>query len=380
MVLPSQGGFFFDFVMKLSSTGILVVAAVLIAFSCTSNIASVPPPATTIDSPIFPKKDTLAIVAVGDIMIGSAYPNSVTLPPNDARNSFKEVDSLLKGDIVFGNLEGCFLNNGKSTKCKDPNSNSCFAFRMPERYAGIIQKAGFNLFSTANNHVGDFGLNGRTRTIEILDSLGINYAGLQSHPFALFEKDSVKYAFCAFAPNENTVSINNLDSAVALVRQLKALADIVIVSFHGGGEGTDFEHVTRKNELFYQENRGNVYAFAHSVIDAGADVVLGHGPHVTRAVEVYKKKFIAYSLGNFCTYGLFNLKGPNGIAPLIQLKINSKGDFLYADVVSVKQDKLNGLTLDASSGAYKRIISLTNSDFPNHQLKFLENGRIELKH
>lgn len=365
--------------MKLSFTGILVIAALLIAFSCTSNVTSTPLPTAKIDSPILPKKDTLAIVAVGDIMIGSAYPSASNLPPNDARDSFREVDSLLKGDIVFGNLEGCFLNSGKSTKCKDPNSNSCFAFRMPERYAGLIQKAGFNLFSTANNHVGDFGLKGRTRTTEILDSLGINYAGLQSHPFTLFEKDSVRYAFCAFAPNENTVSINKTDSAVALVKRLKTLADIVIVSFHGGGEGAKFEHVPRKNEIFYQENRGNVYAFAHAVIDAGADVVLGHGPHVTRAVEVYKNKFIAYSLGNFCTYGMFSLKGPNGIAPLLQLKINSKGDFLYADVVSVKQDKLNGLTLDANSGAYKKINALTNADFPNHNLVFSANGRIALK-
>lgn len=366
--------------MKFSSTGILIIAAALIAFSCTSsNVVSVPAISNQIDSPVIPKKDTIAITAVGDIMIGSAYPDKSNLPADDAVNSFKAVDSLLTGDVIFGNLEGCLLNNGKSTKCANPNSNSCFAFRMPERYAGIIQKAGFNLLSTANNHVGDFGLKGRQRTTAILDSLNIPFAGLQSHPFALFERDSIKYAFCAFAPNENTVSINKVDSAVALVKRLKTQADIVIVSFHGGGEGARFEHVPRKNEIFYQENRGNVYAFAHAVIDAGADVVLGHGPHVTRAVEVYKNKFIAYSLGNFCTYGMFSLKGSNGIAPLLQLKINGKGDFLYADIISVKQDKVNRLTLDANSGAYKKIISLTNTDFPKHNLRFSEEGRIEIK-
>ena len=160
--------------------------------------------------------------------------------------------------------------------------------------------------------------------------------------------------------------------------ELKKQADIIIVSFHGGGEGAEFEHVTRKTEMFYTENRGNVYAFAHGVIDAGADVVLGHGPHVTRAVEVYKNKFIAYSLGNFCTYGMFNLKGSNGYAPLLQIKLNAKGDFLYADVISIKQDKINRLTLDKNQTAFNKIQSLTSIDFPENKLKF-ENNKISLE-
>lgn len=365
--------------MKFSTISFLSAAILLAISSCQSNTASVPKHLPIQDTLKVIKKDTISIAAVGDIMIGSAYPSKSNLPPDDGFNSFKAVESFLTGDIVFGNLEGCFLNNGKSTKCKDTIGNSCFAFRMPERYAGIIKKAGFNLLSVANNHVGDFGLKGRTRTAAILDSLNINYAGLMSHPFSVFEKDSIKYAFCAFAPNENTVSINKVDSATQLVKRLKAEADIVIVSFHGGAEGAKFEHVTRKTEIFYNENRGNVYAFAHAVIDAGADVVLGHGPHVTRAVEVYKNKFIAYSLGNFCTYGMFSLKGPNGIAPLLQLKINSKGDFLFADIISVKQDKINRLTLDTQDGAFKKIKLLTDTNFPGHNLNFSSSGRIQLR-
>ncbi|SHF61834.1 CapA family protein [Pedobacter caeni] len=371
--------------MKFSNTIALTLSSVVFMFSCQGNSAHIPQQIKKDSTQLSIKRDTLSITdtisitAVGDMMLGSAFPDKANLPSDDAINSFKEVDSFLKGDIIFGNLEGCLLDNGKSTKCSDPNSNSCFAFRMPERYAGIFKKAGFNLFSIANNHVGDFGKKGRTRTTEILDSLQINYAGLQSHPFKIFEKDSVKYAFCAFAPNENTVSINKLDSAKALVARLKKQVDIVIVSFHGGGEGARFEHVPRKNEIFYKENRGNVYQFAHGVIDAGADIVIGHGPHVTRAVEVYKNKFIAYSLGNFCTYGMFSLKGPNGIAPLMQIKLNGKGDFLYADVTSVKQDKVNRLTLDENHGAFNKIKFLTDTDFPGHQLDFTDNGHIQLK-
>ncbi|MCD0487078.1 CapA family protein [Pedobacter sp. MC2016-14] len=365
--------------MKLYSLGILGFITLIILLRCagsTANVSSAEVPFPQAKDSL--TNDTLSITAVGDIMIGSAYPSKSNLP-KDAAGSFKNVASYLTGDIVFGNLEGCFLNQGKSTKCKDTLGNSCFAFRMPEHYAGIYKAAGFNVLSVANNHVGDFGLKGRKRSTEILDSLNINYAGLVSHPYILFTIDSVRYGFCAFAPNENTVSINNLDSATKIVSFLKQQADIVIVSFHGGAEGAKYEHVTRKKEIFYQENRGNVYAFAHAVIDAGADVVLGHGPHVTRAVEVYKKKFITYSMGNFCTYGMFSLKGANGFAPLLQLKINTKGDFISAEVISVKQDKINHLTLDPGFTAFKKITDLTNADFPNHGLTFTENRFIKIQ-
>lgn len=364
--------------MKLIKDIFLSILAIALLINCTNNSAQNVAPVAKQDTIIRTLKDTISITAVGDIMLGSAFPSKTNLPPDDALNSFQAVDSLLKGDIVFGNLEGCFLDSGNSNKCNGVNPNSCYAFRMPERYAGIYKKAGFNVLSIANNHVGDFDTRGRKNTAKILDSLKINYAGQVNKPFEIFEKDSVRYGFCAFAPNENTVSINKIDSAKALVTRLKKHVDIVIVSFHGGGEGARFEHVPRKNEIFYNENRGNVYAFAHAVIDAGADVVLGHGPHVTRAVEVYKNKFIAYSLGNFCTYGMFSLKGNNGIAPLVQLKINSKGDFLYADVTSIQQDKVNRLTIDNNHRAFKRIKELTDIDFLGHQLKF-EKNRISIK-
>ncbi|WP_442589811.1 CapA family protein [Pedobacter sp. AW31-3R] len=354
----------------LSLLGILAIVVLLSCAGNTKSVAQQPGAGTEIDTTFF--SDTISVIAVGDMMLGSAYPSKSNLPKDDARGSFKNVKEFLKGDIVFGNLEGCFLDQGKSTKCKDTTGNSCFAFRMPQRYAAIYKEAGFNLLSVANNHVGDFGLKGRKRTTDILDSLDIKYAGLTAHPYSIFEKDSVKYAFCAFSPNDNTLSINEIDSAVKLVSFLKEQADIVIVSFHGGAEGSKFEHVTRAHEIFYQENRGNVYAFSHAVIDAGADLVLGHGPHVTRAVEVYKNKFIAYSLGNFCTYGMFNLKGPNGSAPILDIKLNGRGDFLYAKVISTRQDKISRLTLDPAETAFKKITALTAADFPGNRLLFAD--------
>ncbi|WP_019519371.1 CapA family protein [Faucicola boevrei] len=343
--------------------------------------------------------DSVNIVAVGDVMIGSNFPNDGFLPPNDAKDSFKAVLPYLKGDVVFGNLEGAILDNGISTKCppqtdkdqeittakttekptatKTENTNTekakprtCYAFRMPERYAQILKNAGFNLMSLANNHVGDFGDVGRQKTVENLTKVGIHHAGLLSKPTDIFEQNGVKYGFVAFAPNIGTVNINDLANAKNLVKNLEKQVDIVIVSFHGGAEGAEYVHVPKTMELYLNEKRGNVYELAHSLIDVGADVVIGHGPHVTRGVELYKNRFIAYSLGNFNTYGAFNVRGLNGIAPLINITMNKNGEFLQADVVSIQQTKEKGLQLDPKHQAFGELKRLTALDFPDTPLMF----------
>ena len=319
-----------------------------------------------------PVKDTLSIVAVGDVMIGSGFPAG-KLPKDDAVESFKEVKPFLNGDIVFGNLEGAILDSGNSEKCRNSKAGTCYAFRMPDRYGKILKEAGFSLMSTANNHANDFGETGRRNTARVLDEVGIYHAGPVENKSVVFEKEGIRYGFCAFSPNSNMLSVNDLEQATDLVKELRPMADIVIVSFHGGAEGASHTHVPRQNEYFFGENRGNVYKFAHAVIDAGADIVLGHGPHVTRAVEVYKQKFIAYSMGNFNTYGSFNLSGPNGMAPLLDIKLDRKGNFLYAKVISTKQSKANGLELDPNYKVFEEMKRLTKTDFPETPLIFEEN-------
>ena len=319
-----------------------------------------------------PVKDTLSIVAVGDVMIGSGFPAG-NLPKDDALESFKEVKPFLNGDIVFGNLEGAILDSGNSEKCRNSKAGTCYAFRMPDRYGKILKEAGFSLMSTANNHANDFGETGRRNTARVLDEVGIYHAGPVENKSVVFEKEGIRYGFCAFSPNSNMLSVNDLEQATDLVKKLRSMADIVIVSFHGGAEGASHTHVPRQNEYFFGENRGNVYKFAHAVIDAGADIVLGHGPHVTRAVEVYKQKFIAYSMGNFNTYGTFNLSGPNGMAPLLDIKLDRKGNFLYAKVISTKQSKANGLELDPNYKVFEEMKRLTKTDFPETPLIFEEN-------
>jgi hypothetical protein len=330
------------------------------------------------DSTSSPRK--IVITGVGDIMLGSAFPDARNLPPSD--NPFlllaSVADTLSSSDITFGNLEGSFLDSGDPwKKCRD--TTICYLFRMPERYVSALTSSGFDMLSVANNHFGDFGVPGRTRTRQILDSVGIYYAGLVEHPWSIFRKDSILYGFCAFAPNSGAVNLNETEKAAAIVRMLADTCDIVIVSFHGGAEGADFQHVPKAMEVFHGENRGDVYHFAHTMIDNGADVVFGHGPHVTRAIEVYRDRFISYSMGNFCTYGRINLAGPNGLAPIVKISVDTLGRFLYGRIIPVYQTWPGGVKYDYNRGVINKIKALMDADFPDALIELSVNGEISYK-
>jgi poly-gamma-glutamate capsule biosynthesis protein CapA/YwtB (metallophosphatase superfamily) len=250
---------------------------------------------------------------------------------------------------------------------------------MPEHFVDCLVESGFDVLSLANNHIGDFGDAGRNTTIRLLDSVGIHYGGLTTHPTAIFESNGLKIGFCAFAPNKGTCNINDIPYVKQVVSNLKKDADIVIVSFHGGAEGSNYRNVTRNTETFYGENRGNVYEFARHVIDAGADIVFGHGPHVTRAIDIYKGRFIAYSLGNFATYGRFNLRGPNGFAPIVKLFVDKNGKFVEGQIFPIVQTGSGGAELDPKNQVITEIQRLTAIDFPESLLRVNNEGEIKLK-
>ncbi len=319
-------------------------------------------------------KDTLHIVGVGDIMLGTNFPKESYLPPDSGKHLLAEATPYLKqADVTFGNLEGVILDEGGTQKyCKNPKL--CYLFRSPEYLAQNLVSAGFDVFSTANNHAGDFGDTGRTNTSRVLDSLGFSHAGLQSHPHTSFMREGMKYGFAAFAPNSGTMSIHDIEGAKSIVAHLDSINDVVIVSFHGGAEGKKYQHVTRETETFYGENRGNVYEFAHELIDAGADVIFGHGPHVVRAIEIYQNRFIAYSLGNFCTYARFNLKAENSFAPIVKVTTTANGAFISGQIIPFIQVSPGGPKFDSSGKVISKIIELTNQDFPENKISLDEKG------
>ena len=324
------------------------------------------------------KKTEFTIIGVGDIMLGSNYPFEYLLPKNDANILQNTQNILTSSDITVGNLEGTlFDNDGTPKSCNNPNV--CYVFRMPLRYATYLKQAGFDYLSIANNHSNDFGEIGIKETMKNLDNLGIKYSGIKDiAESAVLEKDGKKFGFISFSPNSATVKLNDYNYAKKLISELKSKVDIVIVMFHGGAEGANAEHITKRHEIFHGEDRGNVYEFAHFAIDNGADVIFGQGPHVTRAVELYKNKFISYSGGNFATFGKINISGSMGIAPIFKIKINNKGDFISGEIIPVRQTyKSFGPFIDSEKLAIKKIISLNKSDFPNgNGLSITADGKI----
>jgi hypothetical protein len=321
--------------------------------------------------------DTVTIIGTGDIMPGSNFPDNRYLPPgNDCSSLFAPVTGVLKSaDVTFGNLEGVFSSEGGTAKnCKDPEV--CYVFRMPDAYLDCILEAGYNLLSVANNHVNDFGYEGRMYTAKLLDEAGVPFAGFLSRPSVVFEAGGHTIGFAAFAPNIGTVDLKDYAGAARIVAGLDSVCDIVIVSFHGGAEGRDYQHTPCTDETYLGYNRGNVCKLAHTVVDAGADVVFGHGPHVTRAMELYKDRLICYSLGNFCTYRRFNLSGPNGIAPIVKVHTDREGRFLGGQVVPVYQPGAGGPRIDPHGRAITALQELGAADFPDNELVIDNDGRI----
>ncbi len=195
----------------------------------------------------------------------------------------------------------------------------------------------------------------------------------------IVESNGKKIAFVGFAHNAVNPNVNELDAAAQLVKAAKKKADIVVVSFHGGAEGEGAQNVPRATEIFVGEKRGNLPLFAKTVVDAGADLVLGHGPHVLRGIEIYKNRLIVYSMGNFATYGMFNLKGPQGLTAIFEIKLASDGAFLGGKIHAGTQPGRGLPQLDKSGAAVQKIRSLSLMDFPASAPKISDDGTISIR-
>ncbi len=317
---------------------------------------------------------TFRIAAVGDIMLGTNYPYN-HLPDKDIIDLLEDVAPILKrADISFGNLEGVLLDGGEPAKqCLD--LKRCYVFRSPVSYAKQLKDAGFTMLSLANNHARDFGEEGRLSTMTALDRQGILYSGVVND-FATLTVKNRTFAMVAFAPFVGVNDMLDLPLAGEVVKNLATQYDVVMVSMHAGAEGADMTRLPFATEYFYNEDRGNVVQFARTMVDNGADLVLGHGPHVPRAMELYKDRLIAYSLGNFATYYGISVKGQRGLAPLLELEVSHQGHFLSGKIHSFRQNRPNGPQVDDNNCSAKLIQHVSKQDFPENMLQISSNGDI----
>ncbi len=320
----------------------------------------------------------LTIAAVGDMMLGTDYPEN-HLPDDDGVGFLAAVTPVLSmADIAFGNLEGVLVDGGEpGKKCSNPAA--CYRFRSPPRYVERFVAAGFDVLSLANNHARDFGEEGRLATMQTLAAAGIHHSGLEGD-FASFTSNGLNVALIAFAVTKNSNMMLDYDLSAQTIAEQARSHDIVIVSFHGGAEGRDFTHVPFDEEEYYGEPRGDIVKFSRMMVDAGADLVIGHGPHVVRAMERYKGRLIAYSLGNFATYYGISVEGIKGIAPILIATIDGTGEFVEGWIHSTMQIRPGGPQIDEEQRALNLIRGLSIEDFTKPGIRFLPDGKIVPAH
>lgn len=320
----------------------------------------------------------------GDINLGTTT-LPAGLPPDSGRAVLRSAAPALRGDLVVGNLEGVLADTGTSEKCirrigkRIETKELCYAFRTPTYLASRLKDAGFTHLNLANNHSGDLGEAGRTSTVSILDSLGLMHYG----PLGSIVLDTVERGDSAsvigligFSTYPFSYNLLELDNSTAVVDSVRKLADVLLVTFHGGAEGVDAQHVDTAPEFLGREPRGDLRHWAHAVIDAGADAVIGHGPHVLRGIEFYRGKPIAYSLGNFATYRGFSLTGPLGVTAVLQLEFSGTGDFIRGTLTPMYQERGQGPRPDPERRAIRLVRQLSVADFGANAAIIQDDGTI----
>jgi hypothetical protein len=346
---------------------------------------------------------------VGDINLGTTtLPDGV--PPDTGRGLLDAARPALVGDLVIGNCEGVLADTGTSEKCaRDrngpgerpsrrrevkrrparprgptgpdtlPRPAGCYAFRTPTALAPRLVDAGFTHLNLANNHANDFGPSGRASTERILDSLGLRLYG----PLGRIAIDTVRredsvttVGLIGFTTYPYAYDLLDIARSAAVVDSVRPLVDLLLVTFHGGTEGIRALHVGETAESLGREPRGDLRRWARAVIDAGADAVIGHGPHVLRGIEFYRGRPIAYSLGNFLTYRGFNLEGPLGVTAVLQLELGPGGEFRAGRLVPKAHRPREGPSRDQDGAALGLVARLSAEDFGASAARFAGDGTI----
>lgn len=310
---------------------------------------------------------------VGDTMTGSDWPNKTYLPPNEAKNFFDDVKHILtNSNITFGNLEGAISDTNTTSRKRGKNS---YSFRMPPYMATRLSEAGFNIMAVANNHIRDFGDRGYLQTIDYLTKNNITPVGnkLDTAVFKTVNDKKIGFlAFYYFGGANN--AIQDIARAKTLIENTKKECDFLIVSFHGGAEGGAMFRVPKTNEIFLGENRGDVYKFARAAADSGANLIVGHAPHVLRAMEMYNDTFIAYSLGNFAGYKQFSTSGNNGISVILTLTFTDDLKLKKAEVTPIILKQSGIPFIDLNKTAIEKLNNYADLDFKETGIKFDSNG------
>ncbi|MFI7072609.1 CapA family protein [Micromonospora sediminicola] len=355
--------------------GVLLVA--LSATGCTDPTAgpSLQPssgaPVMTA-SPEQPAEKSISLSATGDIIMGNA-PHR--LPAGGGKGFFDSVEKTLAADMVMGNLEEPLTVDTGTGKC-GANSTRCFQFRAPPEYAAHLRNAGFDLLNQANNHGYDYGPEGYENTQKALEHYNLAHTGAPDQ-ITVVEVEGVKVAVAGFSSYAWSNSLLDITEARQVITKAASMADLVVVQVHMGAEGADKTRVRPGTELFLGENRGDPVRFSKAMIDAGADLIVGHGPHVLRGMEFYKGRLIAYSLGNFAGGGnALSNTGRFGWGGVLKVSLKPDGSWAGGSFVSTYMNSAGKPTIDRDDRGLGLVRQLARSDFPTTGARFDDTGEI----
>jgi len=293
---------------------------------------------------------------VGDMTFGTLN----AWPPAGTGSLLTSVTSSLHSDLTMGNLESA-LGDLQMTKCA-PHETDCYEFEAPDSTAQNLKQGGFSAVNVANNHTLDAGTAGETSTDSALRSAGLAWAGRPGQ-ITYLSRNGITIALLGFAPWSYDANALEIPAAEALVRQAKQHAQVVIVMEHIGAEGDGAQHVRPGEEYYLGQDRGNPIAFTHGVIDAGADLVVGSGPHVLRGFQWYHGHLIAYSLGNFCGYNTLGLDSVTSVSAVLHVTLGAQGQFLSGSITPLRLVSPGTPKPDPAGAAITTVNELSQADF-----------------
>lgn len=309
----------------------------------------------------------------GDVTLGSSYGD----PPDDARGLLAAVAGPLRdADVGAVNLEGT-LGSGGASKCggRAGAGGNCFAFQAPPQNVAGLRAAGIDVVNLANNHAFDFGASGQAQTIAALSGAGIASTGRPGE-IAILRLPHARVAFVGFSAYPWSAPIADLSAVRALVRAAARQANVVVAFVHAGAEGPSQTRTPNRDEIAFGEHRGNPRAFAHAAIDAGADLVVGSGPHVLRGIELDRGRLIAYSLGNLAGFHNFGIGPVTGTSALLSVRLGPDGTFMSGRLASLRLSGAGIPAPDPSGAAARLIARVSREDFGAHGVGIAAGGRI----
>ena len=271
-------------------------------------------------------------------------------------------------DIVLLNVETAIGTGPAPRKCR-PGSTSCYEFRGPPTVAPALRALGDSdavvVGNVANNHSRDAGPAGFFATARHLRDAGVLVTGMDTLATPIVLRDSTTVGILGFYTSAEMPDLRDLRAVRRHVERAAAQFDAVIVTAHMGSEGIAAQRTRDTTELFLSTkiNRGNPVAFARTAFEAGASLVIGHGPHVLRAAEWNEDRLALYSLGNLITYGPFNNSEPINRGAVACADLDGRS-VVGAQLRPTVQIAPGVVRVDPSWRAMRLIDSLSVLDFP----------------